>query len=333
MTDNVYTLSNGYAIPTVGFGTWQLPADIGAETVKNAIEVGYRHIDTAAAYGNEKEVGEGVRLSGVPREQLYITTKIPAEVKSYEGAKRSIEDSLARLNSGYIDLMLIHAPRPWDEMHRGEKTPYSEENRAVWRAMEEAVESGKIRSIGLSNFQKEDIENILSTAKIKPVVNQIKVHIGNHPKRLADYCKKQGILIEAYSPVATGRLKKDENILKAAEKYGVSVPRLCIRYVLEKGYLPLPKTTHKEYMEDNLKLDFVIDRADVALFDGLKTASDKLTDQKGVGKAYEKLLNEVGIHKFPQLSETGAVAAFEAIKKNHPNVSERLLKVLEEITK
>lgn len=258
-----FTLSNGVEIPKIGFGTWQLPQEIAAETVCAAIGAGYRHIDTAIAYGNESGVGEGIRKSGIAREEIFVTSKIPAEVKNYAEAKKCVEESLSRLGTGYIDLMLIHAPRPWLQMHAGLKTPYRKGNVAVWTALEEALAAGMVRSIGVSNFEPADIENIEKNGKIPPVVNQIKAHAGKYPAALIEYCRKKNILVEGYSPIATGKLLKNGVVGALAAQYGVSVPQLCVRFLLQNGVLPLPKTTHKEYMLQNASVDFEISAADM----------------------------------------------------------------------
>lgn len=258
-----FTLSNGVKIPKIGFGTWQLPEEIAAQTVCAALETGYRHVDTAIAYGNETGVGEGIRKSGLPREEVFVTSKIPAEVKSYEGARSCISDSLKRLQTGYIDLMLIHAPRPWLQMHMGLKTPYHKANVAVWKALEEAYDAGMVRAIGVSNFQPSDLKNVERSAKILPMVNQIKAHAGNYPAALVDYCREKNILVEGYSPIATGKLLKNGKVGGIAAKYGVTVPQLCVRFLLQEGILPLPKTTHREYMAQNAAVDFEISEEDM----------------------------------------------------------------------
>ena len=305
-----YTLSNGVKIPKIGFGTWQLPADIAEETVLAALETGYRHIDTAAAYGNEIGVGAGILKSGLPRREIFVTTKIPAEIKTYEGAKKSIEDSLAALKIGYIDLLLIHAPKPWAEMHGGGTEPHYEENVAVWKAMEEAYNAGMVRAIGVSNFQRDDLENIFVRCAVKPQVNQIKAHIGNYPSELVEFCRENNMLAEAYSPIATGRLLREEKIISVAKKYGVSVPRLCVKYLLQKGVLPLPKTTHRDYMEQNAATDFTVLAEDMKTLDGITAASCKLIDLPNIGEELDRQLKIIGINVYEQLSETGAKAAW-----------------------
>ncbi|CAM5341729.1 Aldo/keto reductase OS=Streptomyces tendae OX=1932 GN=GUR47_10470 PE=4 SV=1 [Streptomyces tendae] len=192
--DETYALSNGVEIPKLGLGTWFIDDDRAAEAVRAAVGIGYRNIDTAQAYGNERGVGEGVRTAGVPRDELFVSTKLAAEIKDYDRAVDAIDGSLEKLGTEYIDLMLIHSPQPWDDFRGGD---YAEGNRAAWRALEEAYQSGRIRSIGVSNFQQEDLENVLRDAKVVPHVNQLLVHAGNTPSQLLDYCEGKQILVEA----------------------------------------------------------------------------------------------------------------------------------------
>ncbi|MYR46393.1 aldo/keto reductase [Streptomyces sp. SID5910] len=260
MLDATYTLSNGVEIPKLGLGTWFIDDDRAAEAVRAAVEIGYRNIDTAQAYGNERGVGEGVRTSGVPREELFVSTKLAAEIKDYDQAVDAIDGSLRKLGIEYIDLMLIHSPQPWDDFRGGD---YAEGNRAAWRALEEAHQAGRIRSIGVSNFQQPDLENILRSATVVPHVNQLLVHAGNTPSELLDYCDGKHILVEAYSPIAHGAILRNAEVQAMAEKYGVSVPQLCIRYTLQLGTVSLPKTANPAHMRSNADVDFEISHADM----------------------------------------------------------------------
>ncbi len=266
--DEFYKLNNGQRIPKLALGTWQTPNDVAAEVVATAIEAGYRHIDTAIAYENESGVGAGLKAAlettGIHRESVFITTKIPAEVKTYDDAVRSIQESMDRLDAFHIDMMLIHAPRPWNEMGSTSGSCYFRENIEVWKALEEAYEAGKIRTIGVSNFEIDDLNNILAGGRVMPAVNQIRVHIGHVPTELIDFCEQNGILVEAYSPNATGRLMNVPEVCAMAEKYHVSVPQLASRFVLQLGLLPLPKSTHKERILENAELDFEINSNDMA---------------------------------------------------------------------
>ncbi|GHH03469.1 aldo/keto reductase [Pseudodonghicola xiamenensis] len=264
--EETYTLSNGVEIPKLGLGTWMIEDAVVADAVKAAIDLGYRHIDTAQAYGNERGVGEGIRKSGIARDKLFLQTKLAAEIKDYEGAKAAIDGSLATLGLDYIDLMIIHSPKPWADFAGDDR--FFEGNLAAWRALEEAYEAGKIRSIGVSNFQKEDLDNLLDNARIKPMVDQILAHVSNTPFELIDYATGKGLLVEAYSPIAHGKILDNAEIGAMAAKYGVTVPQLCIRYVLQLGMVVLPKTGNPAHMKSNADVDFVISDADM---DALKT--------------------------------------------------------------
>ncbi len=263
MLKETMKMYDGTEIPVLGYGTWQIPEDIAARCVREALETGYRHIDTAAAYGNEHGVGEGIKMSGLKREEVFITSKVPAEIKTYEGAKASIEKSLELLDVDQIDLMLIHAPRPWKEMAPNNEKRYYEENVQVYRALEEAYQAGKLKTIGVSNFDPVDLQNIFGHCTVKPMVNQILVHIGNVPQETIDFCRENDIVVESFSPNATGQLKNCEAVTQMAEKYKVTVPQLGIRFDYQLGTVPLPKTTHREYMEENAALDFVISEEDM----------------------------------------------------------------------
>ena len=259
------TLNNGIGIPELGFGTWCIDDAKAAEAVRTAIRVGYRHIDTAQAYGNERGVGEGIRTCGVAREELFVVSKVAAEHKSYDSAASSIDETLAKMGLNYLDMMIIHAPQPWAEW-RGEKR-YFEENREVWRALEDAHRAGKLRAIGVSNFLIDDLESLLPHCEIKPAVNQILAHIGNMPAELIGFCRDQGIAVEAYSPIAHGEALKSSAIVDTAKKYGVSPARLCIKYILQSGLIALPKASSYEHIKENSTLDFTISGADMTALD------------------------------------------------------------------
>ncbi|MFE6886702.1 aldo/keto reductase [Streptomyces sp. NPDC057694] len=265
--DEKYELSNGVEIPKLGLGTWFIDDDKAAEAVRAAVDIGYRNIDTAQAYGNERGVGEGVRTAGVPRDELFVSTKLAAEIKDHDQAADAIDGSLATLGLEYIDLMLIHSPQPWNDFRGGD---YAEGNREAWRALEEAHQAGKIRSIGVSNFQQQDVESILQGATVVPHVNQLLVHAGNTPSELLNYCERQQILVEAYSPIAHGAILDNAEVQAMAEKYGVSVPQLCIRYTLQLGAVSLPKTANPAHMRSNAEIDFEIAGDDMDALRGLR---------------------------------------------------------------
>ena len=267
-----YTLSNGVEIPKLGLGTWFINDNDVVQAVKEATKIGYRHIDTAQAYQNENGVGEGIRAIGVNREDLFVTTKLAAEVKSYKEAVASIDESLKKLGLDYIDMMIIHSPKPWAKFL--EDDHYFEGNREAWRALEEAYKAGKLRAIGLSNFEKADIDNILESCSVKPLVNQILAHISNTPKELIQYCKENDILVEAYSPIGHGELLKNQEVAAMAEKYNVSIPQLGIRYCLQLDLLPLPKTANPDHMKTNVEVDFVISDEDLEILKNMEQIKD-----------------------------------------------------------
>lgn len=262
MFNNSMKLNNGVMIPQLALGTWLIDDDKVTDAVKSALQMGYRHIDTAQAYGNERGVGEGVRQSGIPRDEIFITSKVAAEHKSYEIAAKSIDDTLKLMGLDYLDMMIIHSPQPWKEVNQSENR-YKKENQEVWRALEDALEAGKLRAIGVSNFLEEDVQNILKTARIKPQVNQILAHISNTPLDLIQYCQNEGISVEAYSPVAHGEALKNPKIVAMAKKYGVSVAQLCIRYCIQLDMIVLPKTANPNHMRENANLDFEISQEDM----------------------------------------------------------------------
>lgn len=263
---DVYRLGNGVGIPCIGFGTWQTPdGDVAVSSVRSAIESGYRHIDTAQAYGNEESVGRGIRESGVPRGELFITTKVGNRNHSYDLVMSSFEASMKKLGLEYLDLLLIHWPNPISFRDR-----WQEANAQTWKAMEELYSAGRIRAIGISNFRPHHIDALLKTATVAPMVNQIRLCPGNTQDEVVAYCRAHGILLEAYSPLGVGRVFEVPEMKALAEKYGRSVAQVCIRWSLQRGYLPLPKSVTPSRIADNLKVfDFALSEEDVALIAGL----------------------------------------------------------------
>lgn len=266
--NDIFTLYNGVEIPRLGFGTWLVHNDVAPEVVKNAINVGYIHIDSAQAYGNEAGIKEAIQNSLFKREDLFITSKVQAEIKSYEQAKQSIEESLERLGTDYIDLMLIHCPTPWREYQLTGGYRYEKENLEVWKALSEAYKAGKIRSIGVSNFNIDDIKNIINHSDIKPMVNQIPIHLGNVWKELIDYCRANQIAVESYSPLAHARLFTDENrdnvylkvyndIRRIPElkvfEHSLNAAQTYLSYASSYSDIILPKASSLEHMLDNMK--------------------------------------------------------------------------------
>lgn len=273
MYDHTITLNNGVKIPQLGLGTWFIDDSKVADAVKAAVKLGYRHIDTAQAYGNERGVGEGVRTCGVAREDLFVVSKVAAEHKTYEEAKAGIDETLEKMELDYLDMMIIHSPQPWAEVNQSENR-YKEGNRQAWKALEDAYNEGKLKAIGVSNFQIEDLESLMETAKIKPMVNQVLCHISNTPIELIEFCQKSSIAVEAYSPMAHGVILNQPEIQTMAEKYGVSVPQLCIRYTLQLGAISLPKTANPEHMKTNAEVDFEISAEDMEMLKNFKEIAD-----------------------------------------------------------
>ena len=265
LTD-VYTLSNGVAIPWVGFGTWQTPdGQVAADSVKAALAAGYRHIDTASIYKNEAGVGQGIRESGVPREEIFVTTKIWNNKRGYEKTRESVEKSLERLGLDYLDMVLIHWPAA---PHRVEN--WEELNQSTWQALTDLYKEGKIRAIGVSNFKPHHLKALLE-AEVKPMVNQIELHPGMTQQETVDLCKEHGILLEAWSPLGCGRLLDHPFLAELAAKYGKSVAQVCIRWCLQKGFLPLPKSVTPSRILDNTKVfDFVLSDEDMAAMDTME---------------------------------------------------------------
>lgn len=271
--NETYKIADGIEIPKLALGTWLIENDKTIEAVREAVKIGYRHIDTAQAYGNEQGVGEGIRQSGVAREDIFVTSKVAAEHKSYESALNSIDETLKKMGFDYIDMMLIHSPQPWKEVNQSDNR-YLNENKEVWRAMENAVNAGKVRAIGISNFLQGDIDNILESCTTKPMVNQLLVHVTNTPFELIDYCHDKGIRVEAYSPVAHGEALKNEKLAEMAKKYNVSTAQLCIKYDLQLGLIVLPKTENVEHMKSNAQMNFVISDQDMDILKNMERIKD-----------------------------------------------------------
>lgn len=265
LTDT-YQLNNGIGIPCVGFGTWQTPSgEVTVNSVKKAIESGYRHIDTAAAYENEGSVGQAIKESGVDRGDLFITSKLWNTERGYEKTKAAFEQTLKELDTDYLDLYLIHWPANAKQFDNWEEI-----NMETWKAMTELYQAGRIKAIGVSNFKTHHLEALVA-AEVKPMVNQIEYHIGHTQDDIVEFCQKHDILIEAWSPIGSGRLLEDESLKGIAQKYDKSVAQLAIRYVLQNNVLPLPKSITPERIEQNTQVfDFMISDEDMATLDALE---------------------------------------------------------------
>jgi diketogulonate reductase-like aldo/keto reductase len=208
----------------------------------------------------------------VPRDEMFVTSKLAAEIKSYDQAIAAIDESLATTGLDHLDLMIIHSPQPWDDF--GSDDRYFDGNRQAWGALEEAYNAGKLRAIGLSNFQHDDIDNILAAYTIAPMVNQILAHISNTPTELIAYSQQNGMLVEAYSPIAHGQLLKNRQVADIAARYDVSIPQLSIRYLLQLGLLPLPKTANPTHMRSNADVDFELSDADMQILQDVAEIED-----------------------------------------------------------
>lgn len=262
-----YTLANGVKMPKIGFGTWQIPnGDAAYNAVSLALKNGYRHIDTAAAYRNEESVGRAIRDFGLKREEVFVTSKLESHIKSYDEALAAFDQTLKELQLDYIDLYIIHAPWPWSAIGKDCR----EGNIAAYKALETIYKSGRAKAIGVSNFSVADLENVINHTEIVPHVNQIGFFIGNNQKETDDYCKARNILIEAYSPLAIGHALSNATILEMSKKYNVTPAQICIRYCIEKGTAPLPKSTHESRIIENTQIDFVIKKEDMDILDAIK---------------------------------------------------------------
>lgn len=259
LTD-VYELNNGITIPKIGFGTWQIPdGKITYESTLTALKEGYRHIDTAMAYGNEASVGRAIRDFGIARENVFVTSKLPPAIKGHDETLKAFNQTLSALNIGYVDLYLIHAPWPSNEIGQN----FDTENIATWEALEEIYKSGKARAIGVSNFTVHDLKNLLKHTDVVPAVNQIQYYVGFTEPKITTFTKAHNILIEAYSPLATGDVLHSTELTQLASNYNVTVPQLALRYCIQTGVLPLPKATSQAHIAENKALDFLISTIDM----------------------------------------------------------------------
>ena len=260
--NETYTLNNGVRIPKLALGTWLIDDDKVGAAVRAAVEMGYRHVDTAQAYGNERGVGEAIRSCGVPREELFVVSKVAAEHKSYDQAAAGIDQTLSTMGLDYLDLMIIHSPQPWAQVNQSEDR-FLAGNVEAYRALEDAQAAGKLRAIGVSNFLQEDLQNILDNCTVRPAVDQVRAHVGSVPFDLVRFCEGNGIRMEAYAPIAHGEANRIEGVAEMAARYGVSVAQLCIRYVLQLGMIALPKTANPSRMRENASVDFKLSSEDM----------------------------------------------------------------------
>lgn len=251
---NYVTLSNGVKMPQLGYGVYQVSKGECERCVLDALKVGYRHIDTAQSYFNEEEVGNAIVKSGIPREELFITTKVWIEHYGYEETKASVYESMRKLRTNYIDLMLLH--QPFSDVY------------GAWRALEDLYADGKLRAIGISNFYPDRVIDICSFSRIKPMVNQVETHPFNQQVEAQKWMEKYGVQIEAWAPFGEGRggLFTNETIAKIAAKYNKTVAQVILRWELQRGIVIIPKSTHIERMEQNFNVfDFTLSDEDMAI--------------------------------------------------------------------
>ena len=249
-------LSNGVKMPNLAFGTFKVNEGDDVQIILDAINVGYRHFDTAAFYNTEEALGKAIKKSGIPREEFFITTKVWKTSMGYEGAKKSFEESLEKLDMDYVDLLLIHWPRPDAE------SDWKKLDIETWKAFEKIYKEGKTKAIGVSNFLNNHMQNILDNCEVVPMVNQIEFHPGYIQKDVVDFDKKHGIVVEAWSPLGRERVFKDKLLNKLAEKYGKSVAQICLAFALQMDVVPLPKSSSVERMKQNMDIDFELEKED-----------------------------------------------------------------------
>ena len=261
--NDTFKLKNGVNIPCIGFGTWQTPdGDVAVSSVKAALQAGYRHIDTAAVYNNEKGVGQAIAGSGIGREELFITTKLWNNMRGYETTLKAFDESMKKLGLEYLDLYLIHWPAT--------KSDGDKKNAETWKAFEKLYKEGVIKAIGVSNFLEHHLKPLMENAEIMPMVNQIEYHPGQMQADIIKFCKSNNILVEAWSPLGTGRMLNNLDLKKIAKKYNKSVAQICIRWCLQNNTLPLPKSVTPERIIENANVfDFSIAQDDMHLINNM----------------------------------------------------------------
>jgi 2,5-diketo-D-gluconate reductase A len=263
------TLNNGVEIPQLGFGVFQIPPEETAEAVRTALDVGYRHIDTAEMYGNEKEVGQAIRESGVPREEVFVTSKLNNSFHRRDDALRAFDTTMEALGLEQLDLFLVHWPLPTIDVDYVE----------TWKAMEEVYEGGRCRSIGVSNFNPHHLRRLFAETEVRPAVDQIEVHPYLAQDDVRAFCKEHEIEVEAWSPIAQGKVLGDPTITRIAERYGKTPAQVVLRWHVQRGDIVFPKSVNRARMEENFALfDFAIDEEDMvdltALDRGERTGPD-----------------------------------------------------------
>lgn len=265
--NDTYTLSNGVNIPCVGFGTWQTPnGETATNSVLEAIKCGYRHIDTAACYGNEESVGKAIKLSGLNREELFVTSKLWNTDQGYESTLKAFNKTIKDLDLDYLDLYLIHWP-----VVKGHKEDWEKSICETWKAFEKLYSEGKIRAIGVSNFKPHHLKVIFQNCNIKPMVNQIELHPSHNQDETVKFCRDNNILVEAWGPLSTGRIFKVKEMQDIADKYSKSIAQITLRWHIQNEILPLPKSvTPSRIKENSMIFDFELLKEDMELIQNLK---------------------------------------------------------------
>ena len=258
-------ISNGTSIPCVGFGTWKTPDEEAAKSVAEALRVGYRHIDTATAYGNEAGVGRAIAESGISREEIFLTSKLWNPHQGYESTLEAFDRSLEKLQTDYLDLYLIHWPHD-----RKYFDNWEEKNIETWRAFEKLYQEGKIKAIGVSNFRPRHLENLFNNCEIKPMVDQIEIHPGMAQDDMLAYCREHDMVVEGWSPMATGRIFSVPEVQELAAKYNRTVAQVVLRWHVQRGVIPLPKSVTPSRIAENSRIfDFELEPQDMAWISAL----------------------------------------------------------------
>lgn len=260
-----FTLNSGRKLPALGFGTYNAKGGDNLQMIKDAIKAGYRYFDTASLYGTERALGQAIRESGIPREEFILASKVWTDEMGYEETKAALARSLSRIGTTYLDFYLIHWPKRAED-----DTSWKERCRETWKAMEELVEQGKIKAIGLSNFLPHHLDVILDCARIQPVVNQLELHIGYSQEAAVVYSQSKGILVQAWSPLARGNMADHSFIQALAEKYEKTMAQICLRFLYQKGIMPIVKSADKDRMLENMEIfDFELEREDMQMLESM----------------------------------------------------------------
>ena len=276
--NDTFKIYNGVEIPCMGLGTWKCKDEEARISVLSALSHGYRLIDTAAAYGNERGVGAGIKDSGIKREEIFVTSKLRNADHGYKATLDAFDLTMSKLGLDYLDLYLIHWPNPVQF-----RSTWKKAMQDTWKAFEELYEAGKIKAIGISNFMPHHIEALMETAKIKPMVNQLKLCPGITQTEIVEYCNKNDIVVEAYSPFGAGAIFSSAEMKELAKKYNKTVGQLCLRWCLQKGFVSLPKSANPMRIKDNTNIfDFELSKEDMDIISSLEGAGGETPDPDNI---------------------------------------------------